>query len=437
MNAPLTLGTAGHIDHGKTALVGALTGRHTDRLPEERRRGISIELGYASLELPGGRRLSVIDVPGHERFVRTMVAGATGIDVYLLCVAADDGVMPQTLEHFAVLRHLGVDHGVVAITKADAADPELAAEEARELVPDAEIVPVSARAGTGIDELGAALERTAAGLSRPDAGTGEPRLHVDRSFTLRGIGTIVTGTLWSGTVAGGDRITVLPQGLAARVRSVQVHDEPVDRAQAGQRVALALTGVDWREVGRGDLVCVSDSPIEPSYRVDATVEFEADARPRRGERLHVHHGTREAPARLVSLDEGLVQLRLEAPLMPVRGDRVVLRRLAPPDTIGGGIVLDPRPRRHGADPTVLERLRAIERGRIRSRCPTVRTPVGVTGETGPRAGQPPRPHRPNGPFSIRRHWHWRRCCALTASGHAPTATWRAPRDSTRGKPRSS
>ena len=362
MSAPLTLGTAGHIDHGKTALVAALTGRQTDRLPEERRRGISIELGFASLQLPGGRQLSVIDVPGHERFVRTMVAGATGIDLYLLCVAADDGVMPQTLEHWAVLRHLGVSRGVVAITKADLVDPDLAAEEARELVSDAEIVPVSARAGTGLDELGAALERVAADLSRPDAAEGEPRLHVDRSFTLRGIGTVVTGTLWSGSVAAGDRITVLPQGLEARVRSVQVHDQPVERAQAGQRVALALTGVDWREVGRGDLVCVSESSIEPTYRIDAAVQLEPDVRPRPAERLHVHHGTREAPARVVELDHGLIQLRLEAPLMPVRGDRLVLRRLAPPDTIGGGVVLDPHPRRHGADAAIVERLRAIERG---------------------------------------------------------------------------
>ena len=362
MSTPLTLGTAGHIDHGKTALVGALTGRETDRLPEERRRGISIALGYAALRLPGGARLSVVDVPGHERFVRTMVAGATGIDLFMLCVAADDGVMPQTLEHWAVLRHLGVTEGVVAITKADLIDPGMAADDVRALVPGAEIVPVSAREGTGLDELRAALERVAGRLARPVSDDGELRLHVDRSFTLRGIGTVVTGTLWSGIVAGGDRVVLLPQGRDARVRSVQVHDEPVDRAQAGQRVALALAGVDWREVGRGDLVCAGDSLIEPTYRIDAAVRFEPDAAPRRGERLHVHHGTREAPARLVPLDDGLVQLRLEAPLMPVRGDRLVLRRLAPPDTIGGGQVLDPGPRRHGPGPDVLERLRALERG---------------------------------------------------------------------------
>src|SRR4051812_18987197 len=230
---PLTLGTAGHIDHGKTALINALTGKNTDRLPEERSRGISIELGYAPLELPSGRRLSVIDVPGHERFVRTMVAGASGIDMFLLCVAADDGVMPQTREHMAVLRQLGVSSGVVAVTKADIGEPELAAEDAASLVPGVEVVQVSSVAGTGLDSLLAALDRVASSLPGRAGAGDEPRLHVDRSFTLKGIGTVVTGTLWSGSVAAGDSIVILPRGLEARVRSVQVHDAPVERAEAG------------------------------------------------------------------------------------------------------------------------------------------------------------------------------------------------------------
>src|SRR5215204_3483904 len=196
---PLVLGTAGHIDHGKTALISALTGKNTDRLPEERSRGISIELGYAPLTMPSGRRLSVIDVPGHERFVRTMVAGASGVDLFLLCVAADDGVMPQTLEHVAVLRQLEVVAGVVAITKADLADPSLAAAEVTELVPGAECVPVCAPRGEGLAELLAALERAAEAARSRRVGDGPARLHVDRSFTLRGIGTVVTGTLWSGS----------------------------------------------------------------------------------------------------------------------------------------------------------------------------------------------------------------------------------------------
>jgi selenocysteine-specific elongation factor len=348
MSAPLTLGTAGHIDHGKTALVGALTGRDTDRLPAERERGISIELGYAPLELPSGRRLSVVDVPGHERFVRTMVAGASGVDLYLLCVAADDGVMPQTREHLAVLRQLGVERGVVAVTKTDLADPAAAAEEVAVLVPEAESVAVSVARGRGLTDLLGALDR-AAGAVPSRAGTGgDPRLHVDRSFTLKGIGTVVTGTLWSGSVAAGDRVRILPRALEARVRSVQVHDRPVERAEAGQRVALNLSGVGWRELGRGDVVCAPGADLAPTYLIDAKLTLEPGADGlRRGERLHVHHGTRDAPARVVLLGDGLAQLRLEAPLVPAAGDRLVLRRVAPPDTVGGGLVVDPHPRKRG------------------------------------------------------------------------------------------
>src|ERR671937_3007310 len=240
---PLTLGTAGHIDHGKTALVNALTGKNTDRLPEERSRGISIELGYAPLTLPSGRRLSVVDVPGHERFVRTMVAGATGVDLYLMVVAADDGVMPQTIEHAAVLAALGVTEGVVAVTKADLAEPARAAGEARELLSGAEIVACSARTGAGVDDVRAALDRVAGRLPGRGDGAGVPLLHVDRAFTIRGAGTVVTGTLWSGAIAAGDRLALLggrDRVTEVRVRSVQVHDEAVERAEAGQRVAVNL-----------------------------------------------------------------------------------------------------------------------------------------------------------------------------------------------------
>src|SRR2546423_10443072 len=368
---PLTLGTAGHIDHGKTALVNVLTGTNTDRLPEERSRGISIELGYAPLELPGGRRLSVVDVPGHERFVRTMVAGASGVDMFLLCVAADDGVMPQTREHMTVLRQLGVTDGVVAITKSDLGDAERAAEEAAELVPGTPVVQVSALSGSGLDDLRAALDQVASGLPGRSGGDGPVRLHVDRSFTLRGIGTVVTGTLWSGVVRAGDSVRVLPRGLDARVRSVQVHDQPVELAEAGQRVALNLAGVSWRELGRGDLVTTPDAEVHPRYLLDARAELEPSASPlRRGARIHVHHGTREAPARVVPLEAdelrpgapALVQLRLEAPLVAAPDDRLILRQVAPPDTIGGGRVVDAAPRKHGARPDVVERLVAIERG---------------------------------------------------------------------------
>jgi selenocysteine-specific elongation factor len=361
--SPLTLGTAGHIDHGKTALIRALTGKDTDRLPEEHKRGISIELGYARLELPSGRALSVVDVPGHERFVRTMVAGATGIDLFLVCIAADDGVMPQTREHMAVLRQLGVDRGVVAITKSDVADPAVAAAEAAELIPGAEIVPVAALQGEGLDDLRAALDRAvAATRSRAAEAEAPARLHVDRSFTLKGIGTVVTGTLWSGSLAGGDQVTILPAGLRARVRSVQVHDEPVERAAAGQRVAVNLAGLSRDEVRRGD-VLVRGVQIEPAFILDARLALEPGEPPLElGTRVQAHHGTRESAARLYPLGDDYIQLRLESPIVAMRGDHVIVRRVAPPDTIGGAVVIEAPARRHSARTGVVERLRAIERG---------------------------------------------------------------------------
>jgi selenocysteine-specific elongation factor len=357
----LTLGTAGHVDHGKTALVEALTGKQTDRLAEERRRGLSIELGYALLELPGGHAVSVVDVPGHERFVRTMVAGATGIDAYLMVVAADDGVMPQTREHASVLRGLGVDRGVVAITKGDAADPARALAEAAELMPGAERVVVSARERTGLDDLLAALERLtsklAAGERGPGGGpakaaAGAARLHVDRAFTVRGAGTVVTGTLWSGTLSEGERVAVLPDLGECRIRSLEVHDERVTAAVAGQRVALNLAGVRRGEVAPGDVVTTLDAGLSQTWALDAELALEpasvgAPRGPvRHGERVQVHHGTRESPARLVERDGRRWQLRLERPLIAARGDRLIVRSIAPPGTLGGGVVLEAQaPRR--------------------------------------------------------------------------------------------
>jgi selenocysteine-specific elongation factor len=366
---PLTLGTAGHIDHGKTALVRALTGVDTDRLEEERRRGISIVLGYAPLRLPSGRRLSVVDVPGHERFVRTMVAGATGIDLYLMVIAADDGVMPQTVEHATVLEALGVSAGVVAVTKADVADPGPAIAQARALLPEAmDYVPCSGVTGAGVGEVAAALDRVAAGLpgraaatmaGGDDAGAAAV-LHVDRAFTVDGIGTIVTGTLWSGRLARGDMMALLPGRRPVRVRSVQVHDVDLESAEAGQRVAVNLAGVRARDVARGDVLAAPGSRGEHDV-LDCALALRDDAR--HGEEVHVHHGTREAPGRLSDLGDGLWQLRLDQPLMAADGDRVVVRRLSPPDTLGGGTVLDAAARRHGRRPDVLARLAARRDGR--------------------------------------------------------------------------
>jgi selenocysteine-specific elongation factor len=356
---PLTLGTAGHIDHGKTALVAALTGVDTDRLPEERARGISIALGYAPLTLPSGRRLSLVDVPGHERFVRTMVAGASGIDLYLMVVAADDGVMPQTLEHGAVLRALGVTGGVVAVTKADLADPAEALAQARELLPGAEAVACSARTGAGVETVAAALDRAAATVVSRAGAPGPAVLHIDRSFTVTGIGTVVTGTLWAGTLRTGDPLALLPGDRAVRVRGLQVHDAGVDEARAGQRVAVSLGGVRAREVARGDVLTEHGHLAERTI-LDCALDLR-DARA--GERVHVHHGTRDAPARLADLGDGLWQLRLDRPLLAADGDRVVIRRPSPPDTLGGGVILDAAAGRHGRRAEIVERLRALRDGR--------------------------------------------------------------------------
>lgn len=361
---PLTVGTAGHIDHGKTWLVRALTGKDTDRLPEEKQRGISIDLGYAPLELPDGRRLSLVDVPGHERFVRTMIAGATGIDLFLLVVDAGEGARPQTHEHLAIIRLLGIEQGVVAVTKADAVDEEtleLALDEARELVPGAAVVPVSAKTGTGLDELRAAL--AAAADVVPQAQEDRPtRLHVDRAFTLRGIGTVATGTLWSGSVGTGDELRAEPGGLPVRVRSVQVHDRPAERAEAGQRVAVSLPGIERGQLHRGQaLVAPGAYPV--SYRLDIAIEELEPVKD--GARVHVHHGTAEVPAVVRRIGERYAQLRLSSPVVAIRGDRVVLRGQT---TLGGGRVLDPSPLRH----TSAERIELIERGDVAA---TIHAPV--------------------------------------------------------------
>jgi selenocysteine-specific elongation factor len=339
---PLTVGTAGHIDHGKTALVRALTGRDTDRLPEERARGMSIDLGFAPLDV-GGRRLSLIDVPGHERFVRTMVAGATSVNLFLLVVAADDGVMPQTVEHVAVLHALGVREGVVAVTKTDLADPARAREEVRTLVGDGvPVIDSSAHGGAGIEAVRAAIADVAAGLPEVRPQDGPAVLHVDRSFTIHGAGTVVTGTLWSGSLGASDRVVLLPSERRARIRSVQVHDSGVERAMAGQRVAVNLAGVRVDAIGRGDVVASEDAGLRPAWILDVTLDLGDAEMPRRAQ---IHHGTRDTPARIAGREPGRWQLRCERPLIARAGDRFVVRSIAPPGTLGGGVILDPAARR--------------------------------------------------------------------------------------------
>ena len=372
---PVTVGTAGHIDHGKTWLVRALTGKDTDRLPEEQARGISIDLGYAPLELPDGRRLSLVDVPGHERFVRNMVAGATGIDLFLLVVDAAEGARPQTHEHLAVLRLLGIERGVVAVTKADAVDPELVAlvsEEARELVPGAPVVVTSAKTGSGLDELRSALAGAADAVEARTA-DGPTRLYIDRVFTLRGIGTVVTGTLWSGSLGAGDVLRAEPAGIEVRVRSVQVHDRPVERAEAGQRVAAALPGIERAQLRRGDALVEPDAyPV--SYRLDVVLDELVEIPD--GTRLHVHHGTGQHYGRVVRAASRYAQLRLSEPVVAERGDHVVLRDRT---TVGGGTVLDPQPPRHAE----ASRFDLLERGDLGA---LVHAPVRAQSLRGPVEG---------------------------------------------------
>ena len=373
----LTLGTAGHIDHGKTALVQALTGVDTDRLPEEQERGISIALGYASLALPSGRSLSVVDVPGHERFVRTMISGATGIDLALLVVACDDGVMPQTREHVAILELLGVRTAVVALTKRDIVDgetAELARADVEELLAGtalagAAVIETSARTGSGLDELRGALDAAVAGIEPRSAG-GTARLPIDRAFTLHGIGTVVTGTLWSGSIAAGDRLVVEPGGGEVRVRSVEVHDQPVERAQAGQRVAASLVGIERAAIPRGATLATPGT-LPESYRLDVDLSaLPGVPGVARNALVQVLVGTACVDARvallqaerLASGSSSLAQLRLREPVAAARGDRVILRATAPQATVAGGVVLDPAPPRHGAAGDALERLQLLASG---------------------------------------------------------------------------
>lgn len=359
----LVLGTAGHIDHGKTLLISRLTGTNTDRLPEEHRRGISIELGFAELRLPGGGSLGVIDVPGHEGLVRTMVAGAAAIDLFLLVIAADDGVMPQTAEHLEVLRALGVNRGVVAVTKVDRASPDirsLRCAQAGELVPDAPVVEVSAQTGEGLNALVTTLEACVQEVGRGGRGRGtepwppeDPVLHVDRSFTVAGAGTVVTGTLATGALRQGEKVLVLPEGSKARIRRIEVHGRELVSVGSGSRVALNLAGVSTGETPRGSTVITDGNGPRGSWRLDVRLlgELEDTARqlPRR---VQVHHGTTDVPARLVEFGGGLAQLRLDGRLIAAARDRLVLRGISPSGTLGGAEVLDPNPRRHGTGPEV-------------------------------------------------------------------------------------
>ncbi len=362
MRKSVIVGTAGHIDHGKTALVKALTGVETDRLAEEKRRGITIELGFAHWDASPDLRLGFIDVPGHERFVRNMLAGASGVDLALLVVAADESVMPQTLEHLAICRLLGIERYVVALTKSDIADPdmlEVARIEAEELFEDdphpPAIVAVSAHTGAGLDQLRAALVETAQAAREKDAG-GLFRLPVDRAFVKKGFGAVVTGTLIAGSVRTGQEVEIHPVGKRARVRGLQVHGEAREKAHAGERSAVNLAGVDAADLSRGMLLAEAGA-FEAVQRADCRLQLLPGAPSlEHGAPLHLHLGAAETTGRALILERDLqsgrrlkrlapgqtsfVRLEWQDPLVAVRGDRFVIRRFSPVTTIGGGVILD-------------------------------------------------------------------------------------------------
>jgi selenocysteine-specific elongation factor len=357
------IGTAGHIDHGKSTLVQALTGQAMDRLADEQRRGITIDLNFAALVLDDGRRVGIIDVPGHEDFVRTMVAGATGIDLLMLVVAADEGLMPQTREHLAVAEQLGVSLGIPVITKTDLVEDDWCALVKEDVVARLESSPidfcqpitVSSPTGTGLEELRQAVAEMAGRVpQRP--GDDVFRLPVDRAFSVAGVGTVVTGTCWSGSVAVGDRVRLAPGGPAARVRSIETHGDSTAAAQSGSRVALGLVGVDREQVSRGDTVVEERIDWKPVRAIDVAIHLLPDApQPlisRR--RIRLHLGTSEVVARVYPRtvmeqgSSGLARLVCDTPVIARGGDRFILRSYSPVTTIGGGRVIDPSPPRHGA-----------------------------------------------------------------------------------------
>jgi len=371
----IVFGTAGHVDHGKSMLVKALTGTDPDRWAEEKAREMTIDLGFAFLELPGfSEPVAIVDVPGHEMFVRNMVAGATGIDAAIFVVAADEGVMPQTREHLDVLRYLRVRAGVVALTKIDRVTPErvdevqkqVAALLAGTLLEGIPFAPVSARTGEGIDALKKLLQRVAENIE-PRSSGGVFRLPIDRVFTLKGVGTVITGTVVSGSLEAGETVSALPLGRDLRTRSLQVHDRPVKHVSAGQRAAVNLADVAKEELHRGDALATPGA-VAPTSMMDVRLHLSRSAsKPlRQRARLRVHHASKEVMARAVLLEmdaltpgsEGIAQLRLEAPLIAMAGDLFVIRSYSPMRVIGGGQVIDPHPpkrRRRDSASDVLSR----------------------------------------------------------------------------------
>ena len=358
----IILGTAGHIDHGKTSLIKAVTGTDTDRLKEEKERGITIELGFASLDLPNGQHVGIVDVPGHEKFVKNMVAGATGIDIVVMVIAADEGVMPQTREHMEICTLLGIKHGFVALTKIDMVDEEwleLAMEDVRDFtagtfLENTPIVPVSAVKEKGLQEFSRILETICNQV--PERSLSSLfRLPVDRVFTMKGFGTVITGSLISGRVQVGDTVMIYPSMVTSRVRGIQVHNQGVNMAEAGQRTAINFQGLEKAAIKRGEMLALPGT-LKPSFMVDLQLQYLASNKKpiKNRTRVRFHTGTSEILGNLVLLDreelppgeKAAVQLRLDEPVCLVKDDRFVIRSYSPVRTIGGGQVLNPIPPKH-------------------------------------------------------------------------------------------
>lgn len=377
----VVMGTAGHIDHGKTTLVKRLTGVDTDRLEEEKRRGMTIELGFAPFTLPSGIVISIIDVPGHEKFIKTMVAGVTGIDFVMLVIAADEGIMPQTMEHLDILSLLNIKSGVIALTKTDLVDDEwlqMVIEDVNKAIKDTtlegcSIIPVSSVTGNGIKELALQIEKLAAEAEKTNVQE-LFRLPIDRVFTIQGHGTVITGTVIGGKISKNDMVEILPAGKVARVREIQVHNSSLETAMAGDRCALNITGVEKTDIEKGNIVA-TQGVIKPTKIVDAVLyTVKGKEAVVHNERVHVHIGTKEllARVRVLGKDEipagskGYVQLRFEEPVVALRGDRFIIRAYSPVVTIGGGSIIchSPQNRQRYSDETI-EAMITLETGSLK------------------------------------------------------------------------
>ncbi|MCL2573412.1 MAG: selenocysteine-specific translation elongation factor [Defluviitaleaceae bacterium] len=375
------IGTAGHVDHGKTLLIKALTGMDTDRLAEEKKRGITIELGFAYLILPNGEKAGIVDVPGHEKFVRNMLAGAGSIDLAMLVVAADEGIMPQTREHLAILKTLGIERGLVVLNKVDLVDDDWLAMVTLDIedelsgcfLEDAAIMPVSATTGQGIDDLRHMIFDMLA--KSPPKNLDIPfRMPIDRVFTMGGFGTVVTGTLIEGSLMLGQDVTLYPSGLTTKARRIQVHGEENEKATAGQRVAVNLAGLKVSDISKGDLIAQSQS-LETSQLLDVVIEVDADFKRdiRHNSRLHLYHGTADILCSLTLFDKDMItsgdrvyaQLRLAEPLAAKTGDRFVLRFYSPVETVGGGVILDAVAVRAKRDSDMAKKLKVKEMGSVK------------------------------------------------------------------------